>query len=391
MNIQSAPLKGIKVLDLSRVLAGPWCTQILADLGAEVIKIESPEGDETRQWGPPFKGGISGYFACINRNKKSVVLNLKTQKDQEILHKLATQADIVVENFRTGVAARLGADYATLSKHNPKLVYGSISGYGRTGSRAEEPGYDFVIQAEGGIMSITGPKKGKPYKVGMAIVDITTGQNLAVGLMAALLHAQRTGQGQEVRVSLYDTQLQWLGNVASGVLFSGEDAKRYGNGHPSIVPYQAFKAADEAFALAVGNNRQWARLCDIMGQPDWETDKRFATNPARVQNRSTLIPLMDGIFTQKPAAYWLEKMKAENLPCSKIHTVQEALTSATAQERALVFHMPLSDAQTGEEVQIPLVQSPLRFTQTPVTYHSPPPKLGEHTAEILKNIDKSYK
>lgn len=373
------PLPTLKVLDFSRVLTGPWASMTLGDLGAEVIKIESPDGDETRAWGPPFIGDFSAYFAHVNRNKKSVVINLKTPEGQNIAHELAKQADVVIENFRTGVAERLGIGYEKLSALNPRLIYCALSGYGRTGSRKDFPGYDAVIQAQGGIMSITGSASGEPSKVGVAIVDITTGMNAVIAILAALHARHSTGVGQYIDISLFGTQVQWLSNVASNVLFSGHDAARYGNAHANIVPYGVFAAADGHFALAVGNDHQWKGFCTAINKPEWATDPRFAQNPDRVKHREILTPLLGEIFKRQTRAELLPKISAADVPCGKVHSVKEALDHPLVAEHQQRINMTTADGHV-----LPMVGSPLNFSATPVSYRLPPPKLGEHTVEVLK-------
>ncbi|MBI1364176.1 MAG: CoA transferase [Proteobacteria bacterium] len=386
----AAPLDGIRVLDLSRVLAGPWCSMTLADMGADVIKIESLEGDDTRSWGPPFieRGNhkLSAYFSCVNRNKRSVAVNLKDPKGQDIVHRLARQADVLLENFKTGGAEKLGVGYEQLRTENPALVYCSISGYGRTGSKAHVPGYDFIIQAEAGLMSITGPSGGKPYKVGMAVADITTGMNATTGILAALFARTRSGKGQHIDISLYDTQLQWLGNVASNVLFSGHDARRWGNNHANIVPYQMFEAAENTWlVVACGNDGQWRHLCTILGKPEWQTDPKYATNPARVTNRDDLTPMLQKIFLTRPAAAWLKDIDAAGIPCGHVRTVKEAIDDPLTTERGMRLHMH----QPVLDTDIPLLGSALHFSETPVRYHSAPPVTGQHTEEVLGELGLS--
>ncbi len=274
------PLQGIRVLDLSRVLAGPYCTMVLGDLGADVIKVEPPEGDETRGWGPPFAEGESAYYLCVNRNKRGIVINLKTDEGKKILRDLALQSDVLVENFRPGTLEKFGLDFATLHELNPKLIYCSITGFGQTGSMRDKPGYDFMIQALGGLMSITGEPEGEPMKTGVAVVDLFAGQNAIIAILAALQARTLTGRGQHLDISLFDSQLGWLANVASNYLISGKLPKRHGNAHPNIVPYQSFQASDGWFAIAVGNDKQFEALCKVIGKLEWASDPRFAKNSA---------------------------------------------------------------------------------------------------------------
>lgn len=374
----TAALQGLKVLDLSRVLAGPWCTMTLADLGAEVIKVESSDGDDTRLWGPPFmdteQGRLSAYFSTINRNKKSIVVDMHSDAGKQIIYKLAAEADVVVENFKTGGAEKLGVGYETLAAINPKLVYCSISGYGRTGPWAHKPGYDFIIQGEGGIMSLTGADTDTPSKVGVAVVDITTGQNAATAILAALIARGHTGKGQHIDISLFDTQIQWLANIAHNVLFSGHDAGRLHNAHPSIVPYQAFAAADGWLVVAAGNDRQWQHLCSVIERPTWaDSTSPFASNPQRVENRAELVPQLAAIFAEKPVATWLTQLEAGGIPCGRVNTVQQALNHPVTQARHMTFTLD----------NVPQVASPLHLAETPPSYRTAPPACGQHTREVL--------
>jgi crotonobetainyl-CoA:carnitine CoA-transferase CaiB-like acyl-CoA transferase len=375
-----SPLHGLRVLDLTRVLAGPWCTMTLGDLGADVIKVEALEGDDTRTWGPPFADDMSAYYTCVNRNKRSLAVNLKDPRGLALVRQLALKADVVVENFKTGGAEKLGLGYAALKGDNPGLVYCAISGYGRTGSRKDLPGYDFIIQAEGGIMSITGEEVGMPSKVGVAIVDITTGQNAVAAILAALVARGRTGKGQYIDISLFDTQIQWLANVASNTLFSGKDAKRWGNAHANIVPYQAFEASDGWFTVAVGNDSQFQKLCQLVEKPEWASDTRFATNPARVAHRTVLIPLLERVFRRRNTSDWLDQLEAAGIPCGRVQSVQKALNHPVTHERGL--RLTMAHPLTGKA--LPMVGSPLHLSDTPVNYRRPPPAVGQHTREILQ-------
>lgn len=368
-------LQGIKVFDLSRVLAGPWCSMTLADLGAEVIKVEPLTGDDTRSWGPPSEGDISAYFACVNRNKKSITLNLQAPESKPIVAKLAAWADVVLQNYRDGTDKLLGVDYNTLKRINPQLVYCSISGYGRSGPYADKAGYDFVIQAEGGLMSITGESEGMPHKVGVAITDIVTGQNATQAILAALFAREKTGVGQFIDVSLFDSQLQMLSNISSSALFTHNEPRRWGNAHATIVPYQTFIAQDGlGFVLAVGSQKLWRQCCNVLNQPGWIEDPQFATNPQRVQHRATLAGLLADIFIQKPAAHWVALFHQAGVPCGPIHTVQQALHHPVTLARGMTITLD----------NIPMVASPLHLSETPVHYHSAPPHLGDHTDEVLR-------
>ncbi|HMV94955.1 MAG TPA: CoA transferase, partial [Anaerolineales bacterium] len=375
------PLQGIRVLDLSRVLAGPYCTMVLGDLGAEVIKVEPPEGDETRAWGPPFAEGESAYYLCVNRNKRDIVINLKTDEGKKVLRDLALQSDVLVENFRPGTLEKFGLDFATLSQSNPKLIYCSITGFGQTGPMRDKPGYDFMIQALGGLMSITGEPEGEPMKTGVAVVDLFAGQNAVIAILAALQARTLTGRGQQLDIALFDSQLGWLANVASNYLISGKLPKRHGNAHPNIVPYQSFQASDGWFAIAVGNDRQFGRLCEVIGRLDLANDERFAKNSARVQNREELIGLLKSIFVMRPVSEWLSALDEAEIPCGPINTFEQVFSMPQVQERGMLVKM---DHPTIGE--LPLVGSPLKFSDTPVQYRLPPPLMGEHTEEVLREL-----
>jgi len=377
------PLQGIRILDLSRVLAGPYCTMVLGDLGADVIKVEPPEGDETRAWGPPFAGGESAYYLCVNRNKRGIVVNLKTDEGKKILRDLALQSDVLVENFRPGTLEKFGLDFETLHELNPKLIYCSITGFGQTGSMRDRPGYDFMIQALGGIMSITGEPEGEPMKVGVAVVDLFAGQNAVIAILAALQARTLTGQGQRLDISLFDSQLGWLANVSSNFLISGKLPKRYGNAHANIVPYQSFEAADGWFAIAVGNDRQFTRMCEMLARPDLAADERFATNTARVHNREILIPLLAEIFKTAPVAVWLKKLDEAEIPCGAIQNFEQVFSMPNVMEREMLVKM--NHPTIGE---LPLVGSPLKMSDTPVQYRMPPPLMGQHTDAVLKELEE---
>lgn len=382
--ITGGALDGIRVLDFTRVLAGPFCTMMLADMGADVIKVESPQGDDTRQWGPPwFSEGDtreSAYYLSVNRNKRSITLNLKTPEGREIARRLAAQSHIVVENFKPGAMASFGLGYDHLAAQNPALVYGSITGYGQTGPYRDRPGYDFVIQGQSGLMSLTGPVEGEPHKVGVAISDVVAGLFAASSLLAALRHAERTGQGQHVDVALLDTSIAALVNVVSGALVSGRTPARYGNAHPSIVPYQPFHASDGEFTLAVGNDRQFAALCALVEHPEWSVDPRFSTNPARVAHRDTLVPLLDAIFGTRPAAEWVDAALALGIPAGLINNVTTALHDPHVEARGLVHEMA-----AAEDV-LRLVGPPIGFSATPASVRTPPPALGQHTGDLLRDL-----
>jgi glutaryl-CoA transferase len=378
----SSPLSGIRILDLSRVLAGPYCTMLLGDLGAEVIKVERRgTGDDTRAWGPPFAAGESAYYLCANRNKKSLTVNLKSVAGQEIIRRLACLSDVLVENFKVGELAELGLGYDQLKLLNPRLIYCSITGYGQTGPDSELPGYDFIIQGRGGVMSITGEPDGEPMKVGVAVVDVTAGLFAANAIQAALLARVRTGQGQAIDISLLDAQVAWLANVASNYLVSGQRPGRFGNGHPTIVPYQSFRARDGFFCLAVGNDGQWQRLCRLLGRPELASDVRFATNPARVQQRQELIATLQEIFSSQDIAFWLREITTAGIPCGPVQAIDQVFADPQVRARDMVWTVP---HPTAGEVR--LVGSPLKLSATPVACQTHPPLLGEHTEEVLTSL-----
>lgn len=379
------PLAGIRILDFTRVLAGPLCTMLLGDLGADVIKVESPAGDETRQWGPPYLGdpvdGLSAYYLSVNRSKRSIILNLKAPRDRETARRLAATSAVVVENFRPGGMASFGLGYDDLHALNPALVYASITGFGQTGPYRDRPGYDHAIQAMSGLMSITGAAEGEPHKVGVAIVDVVTGLFAQASILAALRHAERTGEGQHLDVSLLDSALAALVNVAGNTLATGHAPQRYGNAHPNIVPYQVFRAADGDFVLAVGNDGQFAALCSVIGHPEWAADARFATNPARLAHRGALVDALTEVFSGRRVAEWVEAILRGGIPCAPIHSLLQILSDPHVAARGLVQQMPVS---TGELWRF--VGNPVGFSATPPQVHRPPPLLGEHTAEVLRAL-----
>ncbi len=353
---------------------------MLGDLGAEVIKIERPGmGDDTRQWGPPWAGGESAYYLSVNRNKKSVTVNLKEERGREIVRRLAAQTDVLVENFRVGTAAEWGLDFATLSGINPRLITCAITGYGQTGPFRERPGYDFIIQAEGGIMSITGPEEGPPMKVGVAIVDITAGMYAAISILAALHEREGSGRGQAIDISLLDAQVAWLANVGSNYLVSGERPGRYGNAHPNIVPYEPFPAADGWIAVGVGNDGQWRRLCSLAGWDDLAADDRFASNPGRVEHREELVPQLRERFRGRPVGEWQADLLEAGIPCSPIQAIDEVFASPQVQARAMAVALPHPTAGL-----LKLAGSPFKLSRTPVQMAGAPPLLGQHTDEVLR-------
>ena len=378
----SGPLSGVRVLDLSRVLAGPFCTMLLGDLGAEVIKVERPDGgDDTREWGPPFAAGESAYYLCVNRNKKSVALDLKSPRGVAAVRALSARSDVVIENFRAGAADRLGLGYEALSEGNPGLVYCSITGYGQTGPYRDLPGYDFIAQAMSGLMSITGERGGEPMKLGVATVDLTTGMYAAVAILAALRRRDSTGRGQRIDLALLDAALSWLANVGENHLVSGEVPGRFGNAHATIVPYQVFRSKDGYLAVGIGNDRQYRKFCEVAGAPELSSDERFSTNPARVRNRETLVPLLEGVFATRSTAEWIGRLWDEGIPAGPINTVDRALGDPNTLAREMVVEMPHPKAGS-----VRLIGSPMKFSGTPVEYRRAPPLLGEHTEEVLRDL-----
>ena len=379
------PLEGIRVLDLSRVLAGPWCTQLLADLGAEVIKVERPgSGDDTRHWGPPWHGEgdrkVAAYFLSSNRGKKSAAIDFAQPEGAALVRRMAEEADVVVENFKVGGLEKFGLDAKTLRAANPRLVYASITGFGQDGPYADRAGYDFIIQGMGGMMSVTGlpddEPGGGPMRAGVAIADIFTGMYTCVAILAALHARERTGEGATIDMALFDTQLAVMANQASNALVSGKDPPRQGNTHPNIVPYQPFDAADQPIIIAVGNNGQFARLAEICGHPEWTSDERFSSNGARVANRAEMVALVSEAIRQKPAAAWLAQLEIAGIPAGPINTLTQALSDVQAQHRGMVR------AIAG----MPLVGSPVRLDSERADSDLPPPALGEHTAEVLSGL-----
>lgn len=383
------PLENIRVLDITRALAGPYCTMMLGDLGAEVIKVEAPgSGDESRSWGPPFVGlpyaqypGESAYFIASNRNKKSITINLKNPEGKTIIRKLVESSDVFVENFRTGVLDKMGLGYADLQKLNPRLVYCSISGYGRNGPYADRPGYDAILQAEGGLMSITGPVDGVPSRVGIPIIDITTGMFSATAILAALRARELNGEGQLIDMSLFDTHLALLSNVASNYLVGGSPPRRYGNAHPNLTPYEAFHARDRWLVLGAANDRQWEILCQVLGCSELIDDTRFKTNGARLANRESLLDIISKILVTRDADDWLQQFGKAGLPCGPINSIPEVFNDPHTQARDLIINI---DHPTAGSLK--LTGFPYKFSKTPAEVHLPPPLLGEHTSEILIDL-----
>ena len=385
----SGALEGLVVLDLSRILAGPTATQMLGDLGATILKIENPKsgGDDTRAWGPNYAVGLDGkntdlsaYFMCANRNKKSIAVDIATSEGQNIIRQLAARADIVVENFKPGGLAKYGLDYATMLKAHPELVYCSISGFGQTGPNSDKPGYDLMAQGYGGIMSLTGDADGPPMKVGVGIADVMCGMYATIGILAALRHLERTGEGQHIDVALVDTQMAWLINEGTNFLTSGKLPERRGNAHPNIVPYDVFTASDGHVIVAVGNDAQFKRFCDFLGHPELAESPLYATNGARIKNRIDLMLVIRPVLALRKMVDIITGMEALSLPVGPINTVAGALQSDQAKARDMVVSIPNEAVKSGA---ISLLGNPLNFSRTPVTYRTPPPRFGQDTDEVI--------
>jgi succinate---hydroxymethylglutarate CoA-transferase len=375
----NGPLAGIRVVDLTRILAGPLCAMMLGDMGAEVIKIEPPgTGDDTRGWGPPFVAGEAAYFLGINRNKRSLTLNMAVPAGQKILAGLVEKADVLIDNFRLGTLPKWGFTDAWFDEHAPRLVRCSITGYGSSGPKAALPGYDFILQAESGLMSICGAPDGGPTKYGVAIVDVCTGMLACSSILAALNARQRTGKGQKVELSLYETSLAMLINVASNYLTAGRNGGRFGNGHPSIVPYTTYQAADGMMAIGIGNERQFARCAEVLGHPEWATDERFASNRARVENRAVIDGLINEALARDDADAWLAKLMTVGIPCGKINSVAEALDDPHTAARDMIE--TVEHATIGS---LRMLGIPFKFSDTACSVRRPPPTLGQHSDEIL--------
>jgi len=387
---RAAPLAGIRVLDLSRVLAGPWAGQLLADLGADVVKVERPgAGDDTRSWGPPWLKDRDGrdtresaYYLCTNRNKRSVTVDLGKPEGREIVRALANRADVLLENFKLGGLAQYRLDYASLAATHPRLVYCSITGFGQTGPYAPRAGYDFLIQGMGGLMSITGRAEGDdgagPQKVGVALTDIMTGLYATIAVQAALAERERSGRGQHIDLALLDVQIACLANQASNFLAGGVVPKRMGNAHPNIVPYQDFPTADGDVIVAIGNDAQFAKFCAVAGHAEWASDERFATNPARVANRSVLIPMLRQATVARTTQAWVTALEQAGVPCGPINRIDEVFADPQVRERGV--RITMDHAKAGS---VDLVGNPIRLSATPVDYRRAPPMLGEHTGEVL--------
>jgi crotonobetainyl-CoA:carnitine CoA-transferase CaiB-like acyl-CoA transferase len=402
------PLSGVRVLDLSRVLAGPWCTQTLADLGADVIKVERPAtvgadgrrsgGDDTRGWGPPFLKDEHGadtleaaYYLGTNRNKRSITVDIARPEGQALIRRMALRSDVFVENYKVGDMARYGLDHASLSDLNPRLIYCSVTGFGQTGPYRERAGYDYAIQGMGGLMSVTGPSRaeiaddapgGGPQKVGVAVADLFTGMYATTAILAALRHRDLTGVGQAIDMALLDTQVAMLANLGANYLTTGVAPQRVGNAHQNIVPYQVFEVRDGHMILAVGNDSQFVKFCEVAGQPQLARDPRYARNADRVRQRAELVPLLAALMKARTRADWLESLEATKVPCGPINDLDDVFADPQVAQRGMTVEMP--HPQAG---RVRLVASPMKFSATPVQYRRPPPLLGEHTIEVLREFD----
>ena len=376
----NGPLAGTRVVDLTRILAGPLCTMMLGDMGAEVIKVEPPDkGDDTRGWGPPFVAGEAAYFLGVNRNKRSLTLNMAVPAGQKVLAGLIEKADVLIDNFRIGTLEKWGFTDAWFEQHAPRLVRCSITGYGSTGPKAALPGYDFILQAESGLMSICGEPDGGPTKYGVAIVDVCTGMLASNSILAALNARHRTGKGQKVELSLYETSLAMLINVASNYLTAGRNAGRFGNGHPSIVPYTTYQAADAMIAIGIGNERQFGRVAEVLGHPEWAKDPRFTSNRARVENRDVIDGFINEALSHDDADAWLDKLKAVGVPCGRINSVADALDDPHTAARDMIETVEHSTIGALKMLGIPF-----KFSDTACSVRRAPPTLGQHNDEILK-------
>lgn len=389
----NAILDGIRILDLSRVLAGPWCTQNLADLGADVIKVERPgAGDDTRAWGPPFLKARDGsettdsaYFLSCNRNKRSITLDIASVEGQRVVRDLAKVSDIVVENFKVGQLRKYGLDYESLKAVNPRLIYCSITGFGQTGPWSHRAGYDFMIQGVGGLMSVTGEADdrpgGGPQKAGVAVADLFTGMYAAQAILGALFHRERTGEGQYIDTALLDVQVAMMANMNTNFLVSGKPPKRWGNAHPNLVPYQAFRASDMWIILAVGNDDQFRRFCETAGDPGLAVDPRFARVPDRVRNRDALVPILEVIIAARTGDDWIDALESAGVPCGPINNLAQVFDNPQVRARGMRQSIEREDSGPME-----LVTNPVRYSATPATLRRAPPRLGEHTEEVLREV-----
>lgn len=389
-SIPRGALSGVRVLDLSRILAGPSAAQLLGDLGADVVKVEKPgDGDDTRKWGPPYvrdragqQTNESAYYLCANRNKRSIAIDISGASGQALVHCLIERADVLIENYKVGGLAQYGLAYEQIRSRYPRLVYCSVTGFGQTGPYADRAGYDFLIQGMGGIMSLTGEPAGGPMKVGVGIADVMTGMYAAVGILSALRHRDLTGEGQHIDISLLDTQIAWLVNAGTNYLAERRVPTRLGNGHPNIVPYQVFDTADAPMILAVGNDAQFRRFCEVAGDDALAADPRYATNPMRVQNRVALCERVDQLCRQKPRATWLQALSAVGVPCGPVNDLADVFADAHVQARGAELQMPCDWAEGGK---VHLLANPLRMSATPPVYHRPPPRLNEHFSDVMSD------
>ena len=397
MTTNTGPLKGLRILDMSRILAGPTCTQILGDLGADVIKIERPgAGDDTRKWGPPYVKDSDGndtsesaYYLCANRNKRSLTVDITKPEGQQIIRKLAAKCDVLIENYKVGGLKKYGLDYSSMKDEFPDLIYCSISGFGQTGPKSHRLGYDFMIQAMGGIMSVTGEPDGSPMKVGVGIADVMCGMYAAVSILAAIRHRDQSGNsaaggnGQHIDLSLLDSQAAWLINSGSNYLTSRENQHRLGNAHPNIVPYQVFQTSDSFFVLAVGNEIQFRKFCEFAGAPDLPEDPRFKTNTDRVKNRNILAPMLTELTQRNSTQFWLEGLEKLQVPCGPVNTIKDVFDDPQIQHREMEISLPHPLSGKGD---VSLIGSPVKMSATPVSYRHAPPTLGQHTNEILAEM-----
>ena len=387
----TGPLQGLRILDLSRILAGPTCTQMLGDLGADVIKVERPrEGDDTRKWGPPYLKDLNGidttesaYYLSANRSKRSLTVDISFPEGQKLIRKLAGKSDVLIENYKVGGLKKYGLDFSSLNKVLPNLIYCSISGFGQTGPKSHRPGYDFMIQAMGGIMSVTGEPDGSPMKVGVGIADVMCGMYAAVSILAAIRHREQGGKGQHIDLALLDSQAAWLINSGLNYLTSRQDQHRLGNAHPNVVPYQVFQTSDSFFVLAVGNNTQFKKFCEFADAPELADDTRFRTNKDRVHNRNVLAELINDLTKKFSTSYWLEELEKLQVPCGPVNTIREVFDDPQIQHRGMEISMPHNLSGNGK---VSLIGSPVKMSETPVSYRNTPPTLGQHTNVILEEL-----
>jgi crotonobetainyl-CoA:carnitine CoA-transferase CaiB-like acyl-CoA transferase len=386
----SGPLSDIRVFDMTRVLAGPTCTQLLGDLGADIVKIERPgEGDDTRGWGPPFLKDSDGrdtaessYFLSANRAKRSLTLDFTKSEGRELALRLLARCDVLIENYKVGTLARYGLGYETIHAKFPRLIYCSLTGFGQTGPYAPRPGYDYLAQAMGGMMSLQGEPEGEPMKSAVATADLTTGMYSAVAILAALRHRDRTGVGQQIDMALLDAQVAWLGNQAQAYLTSGQAPPRLGNAHSSVVPYQVFASADGHIVLAIGNDGQFRKFCTFAGVPELASDPRFTTNSRRIVNREALVPILEAVIAAKPSSHWFVGLEREGVPCSPINRLDQVFADPQVRAREMVVTVPHQAAGAP----IPVLANPIKYSETPIEYRRPPPTLGQHTDEILREL-----